>query len=392
MGGLLEGVRILDFGRYIAGPYCAALLADYGADVIRIEQIEGGEDRQIYPVSERGDGALFLQMNRNKRAIAIDVKSQAARPILDRLIKSANVVVANLPADVLKDLGLDYASLCRVKSDIILTSLSAYGSAKAFANRVGFDAVGQAVSGASFLSGFNRPTKSFASWVDVMTASMAAFATMAAIHEHSRSGKGQAVEGSLIGAALATMNFAMIEEVITGRDRRATGNRAQSGGPADYFPTMDGWIVVQVIGAPMFRRWARLVGRPEWIDDPRFASDQHRSDNGELLSEQGTIWSSGRTSADALDQLAAARISAGPVLSPRQLLQDPIWTDTGLHEEMVVDEGVSAPVVTKAVTMSRTPPVLRRGAPGLGEHNAEILVELGFDPGEIERMQASGVI
>jgi crotonobetainyl-CoA:carnitine CoA-transferase CaiB-like acyl-CoA transferase len=390
---ILEGVRVLDFGRYIAGPFCAALLGDLGADVIRVERIDGGEDRYLYPVGDDGDGALFLQMNRNKRGITMDPKAPGSAEILRRLVATCNVVIANLPQESLEDLGLDYPSLTAVRPDIILTAISAFGPEGPYARRVGFDGIGQAMSGAAYLSGFDRPTKSFASWVDMISASLAAFGTLAAIHEHGRTGKGQIVQGSLFGSAMTVMNLAVIEESLTGAGRQRTGNRGQSGSPADFFRTRDGWIIVQIVGDPLFRRWARLVGQPDWIEDPRFTSDALRSANGEALSERTQAWCGDLTSADALAQLEAARIPAGPILSPEDLLTDPHVRDARVLTPMDYP-GLPkpAPLVMQSVGLSGNPIELWRRAPTLGEHTREVLTELGFSGAEIDAFKAAKAI
>lgn len=234
---VLNGIRVLDFGRYIAGPFCAALLADLGADVIRIERLGGGEDRYVYPVTEDGDGALFLQMNRNKRGITLDVKTAGGAEVLRRLARTADVLVANMPDENLREMGLDYESLRVARSDIILTSISAFGSEGPYAGRVGFDGIGQAMSGAVWLSGHpGEPMKSFASWVDFTTALLASQATLAALLHRSRTGEGQEVRGSLLAAALTVMNFPLIEQALTGVDR---GLRAIAPSPAGR-PTPSG--------------------------------------------------------------------------------------------------------------------------------------------------------
>lgn len=393
MDGILKGVRILDFGRYIAGPFCAAMLGDLGADVIRVERPGGGEDRGVYPVTEGGDGALFLQCNRNKRGVTLDVKTDGGREVLSRLVASSDVVVANLPASGLRDMGLSYDQLTPIRADIILTGISAFGAAGPYADKVGFDGVGQAMSGASHLSGFDQPTKSFASWVDMSTAMLAAFATLAAVHERSRSGQGQEVHTSLFAAALTVMNFPLIEQDLSGVDRERTGNRGQSGAPADFFQTLDGWIVVQVIGDPLFRRWARLMGEDHWLTDASFAGDAARAANAAVLSERTGRWCGERTTQRALDELAAARIPAGPVLSPREVLADPQVSGSGLMTPMDYP-GAPAPVslALRATDFSRTPPRLWRRAPQAGEHTAEVLGELGFALSEIEALRRDRAI
>ena len=175
MNDVLAGIRVLDFGRYIAGPYCAALLADLGADVIRIERRGGGEDRWVAPVGEDGVGAMFLVMNRNKRAMTLDPACPEGREIVRKLVATADVVVANLPPEVLRNLALDLESLRRVKPDIILTTVTAFGAGGPWSHKHGFDGIGQVMCGSSYLTGTpEQPIRAAVAWVDCGTASLAA--------------------------------------------------------------------------------------------------------------------------------------------------------------------------------------------------------------------------
>ncbi|MFA7639040.1 MAG: CoA transferase, partial [Parvibaculum sp.] len=330
MKAVLDGVRVLDFGRYIAGPYCAALLGDMGAEVIRIERREGSEDRFVQPIvpdagaGEGGEGAMFLQMNRNKKGLTLDPMTETGRSIVRRLVATADVVVANLPPATLKAMGLDYESLTASKPDIILTTVSAFGHGGPYSERTGFDGVAQSMVGAAYLTGHpDEPMKSYAPWVDFGTASLSAFGTLAALMERAQSGKGQVVEGSLLSTALAYFNFHLIEQQLRQTNRIAIGNRSPYAGPADIVQTKDGWILVQVIGMPLFKRWAKLMGEDHWLTDPRFKDDLARGDNGKILSERTARWAAKRTSAEALAELEKARIPAGPVYSPQQALDDP---------------------------------------------------------------------
>ena len=190
MAGILEGIRVLDFGRYIAGPYCATILADLGAEVIRIEKVDGSEDRFNAPISENGDcGATFAQMGRNKRGLTLNPRTQEGRKIVGELVKTADVVVANLPPQTLESMALDYESLKTIKADIILTTNSAFGSGGPYSDRVGFDGIGQAMSGAMYLSGWpDQPQKIYPPYVDFGTALYSALGTMAALMERDRTG------------------------------------------------------------------------------------------------------------------------------------------------------------------------------------------------------------
>ncbi|NWH09190.1 MAG: CoA transferase [Alphaproteobacteria bacterium] len=396
---VLDGIKVLDFGRYIAGPYCAALLGDLGADVIRIEKREGSEDRYLLPLTPgkdgaTGDGAMFMQMNRNKRSLTLDPMTEEGRRIAHRLAEEADVVIANLPPATLKAMGLDYATLFAINPRIILTTVSAFGSTGPYADRVGFDGIAQAMCGAVYLSGTpEQPIKSYAPWVDFGTASLAAFGTMAALYARAQTGRGQEVQGALLSTALTFFNFHLIEQAILKTDRVATLNRSQNSGPSDLFRAKDGFVQITINGEPLFRRWAKLLGEPEWIGDPRFASDQARGDNGEALSARMQRWFSERSVAEALSALEAARIPAGPVYSPQQALDDGHVKAMGLFQDVNYPGlGLPAPVAGTPVSLSLTPGELRRRPPMLGEHTDEILAAIGIGAEEIARLRAANVV
>jgi crotonobetainyl-CoA:carnitine CoA-transferase CaiB-like acyl-CoA transferase len=382
-------------GRFIAGPMCAAMLGDLGADVIRVERIEGGDDRFQYLTGPNGDnGACFLQWNRNKRSLTLDPAAEGARAILQRLIRTADVVVANLPHDGLVPLGIDYPSLIALRPDIILVHVSAFGPRGPYADRVGLDGIGQAMSGMNHLSGFgDRPTKSFASWVDCSTAMLSAYGALAAILHRRATGQGQLVETNLLRSALNVSSFILTEQALTQRNRVATGNRSQSSCPADVVATLDGWIMLQCVGQPLYKRWARLMGEPHWLTDPRFATDESRADHGEILSERTARWAAERTTDDALAELAAARIPAAPVLTPQQVLDDPHVRAGGYLQELDYP-GLprAAPLVTPGAELSATPASIRTRAPTIGEHTDQILLDLGYSTDEIDEFRRRRVV
>ena len=399
-GGVLSGIRVLDFGRYIAGPYCAALLGDLGAEVIRIEKRDGSEDRFVQPIvpdagaGQGGEGAMFLQMNRNKRGLTLDPMTETGRGIVKRLIATADVVVANLPPSTLAAMGLDYESLIAIKPDIILTTVSAFGHGGPYSERTGFDGVAQSMVGAAHLTGTpDEPVKSYAPWVDFGTASVTAFGTLAALMERAKTGRGQIVEGALLSTALAYFNFHLIEQDLRQTNRNAIGNRSPYAGPADIVRTKDGWILVQAIGAPLFKRWARLMGEDHWLTDPRFKDDLARGDNGKVLSERTSQWAATRTTEEALAELEKARIPAGAVNTVQEALDDPHIKAMGYLQPMDFP-GLPgpAPIMEMPVRLSQTPGALRTRAPMLGEHTDEILESLGYSPEEIAGFRAEGII
>lgn len=394
MSPVLQGIRVLDFGRYIAGPYCAALLAELGADVIRIEKREGSEDRFVAPVAEGGEGALFLQMNRNKRSLTLDPMHPEGREVVQRLVRSADVVVANLPAPSLQAMGLDDASLRALRPDVILVTSSAFGASGPMARWVGFDGVGQAMSGAVYLTGQpGQPYRAAVNWVDFGTALHCAFGALAALMERGRSGRGQQVTGSLLGTALTLTNATLIEQAVRHPDRVPSGNRGQTAAPVDIYRCSDGWLLCQVVGQPLFERWARLVGVPEWIGDPRFATDLLRGEQGEEISRRMQAWCDGRRLADALQALGEARIPCGPVLSPQQALDHPQVQALGLLQPLDYPGLPSpAPVAGVPLAMSGAAAVPPRRAPTLGEHTDALLAELGYGAPQIAELRERGVV
>ena len=394
MTAVLEGIRVLDFGRYIAGPYCAELLAHFGADVIRIEKLDGSEDRYTTPVTEDGQGALFFQMNCNKRGMTLNPTKPEGREVVKRLVRTADVVVASLPHPALVEMGIDYASLKAIKEDIILTMVSTFGSVGPYSERVGFDGIAQVMSGATYIGGFpGQPMKSYAPYADYGTATSAALGTLAALIARQRTGRGQIVEGALLRTALAYANGVMIEQILLGVDRVGTGNRSQVAAPADIFKTRDGAIIIQVLGQPLFERWARLVGADAWIGDARFATDAERGRNGELISARAGAWCAERTTVEALQALEQARVPAGPVLSPQQAHDDPhVQAMRILNPVDYPGLPKAAPVAGTPVLLSETPGRITRRPPTLGEHTDEVMTEIGYSPEDIAALRARRVI
>ncbi|MDT8428530.1 MAG: CoA transferase [Pseudomonadales bacterium] len=394
MGKVLEGIRVLDFGRYIAGPFCASLLADLGAEVIRVEKVQGSEDRFLSPVTSQGDGALFMQTARNKLGLTLNPMKPEGREIVRKLVATADVVVANLPPDTLAQMGLDYDSLKAVKPDIILTMISAFGSGGPYSNRVGFDGLGQAMSGAMYLSGTpEQPVKSYAPFIDYGTASLSAFGTLAALLERNKTGKGQVVEASLFNTALTMMNGSLIEQAVININRTATLNRSQTSAPADTFRTLDGWVLVQSVGGPLFSRWVELMGEPHWLEDPRFKDDISRGDHGAVISERLSAWCAERTTAEVLTAMEKARLPAGPVMSPQDVLQDPHVQARKMFQ-LLDYPGMAkpAPVAQPPVSLSETPAEIRHRAPMLGEHTDQLLQTLGYDAAAIAQLRQKRVI
>lgn len=390
--GPFSGIRVLDAGRYISAPFCAAMMADLGADVIRIEPIGGADDRAVMPVSE-GTGALHLHVNHSKRSLAIDLKHPDSRQILERLIRASDVVVTNMTNGTLTRLRLDYESLRSLNPRAIHTNITAFGDTGPESESIGFDGTGQAMSGIAYLSGWpGQPTRSAASFVDYGTAMSAAFATAAALFERTRTGQGQQVNASLLGTALTMMNPILIEQALGARKRVATGNRSPIAGPSDIFKTTDGWIMVQVIGQDMFQRWADLVGRPDLVDDVRFSDDIRRGENGEELSAVMQHWCTTQSSAGCLSELRAKRIPACRVLSPEGALVERQHVEGGFFDWIGFDSAERTLPIVRTMRLGACEFPARKPAPRLGCDSRRILLELGYAESEIAYFDSQGVV
>jgi crotonobetainyl-CoA:carnitine CoA-transferase CaiB-like acyl-CoA transferase len=391
---VLSGIRVLDFGRFIAAPWCSAILADMGADVIRIEKREGGEDRWVQPVAASGEGATFLQCNRNKRSMTLDPTHADGALIARQLVATADVVIANMPDQAMRANGLDYASLRAVKADIILSSATAFGNGGPYSDRVGFDGIGQVMSGGVYRSGTaDQPMRSAVPYVDFGTALSLTIGTMMALFHRRNTGRGQSVEAALLPTALMMTNAMLIEQAILRPNRVAMGNRGVAVAPCDLFRVKDGWVLVQVAGQPMFKRWCRLVGEEPWFTDPRFASDDLRAINGDILNERMSSWCRDKTLEEIKVLLDEARVPAAPLLSPQDALDDPhVKAMNFLQPVEFPGAARPAPLIETPFRMSRTPGTIRGRAPLLGEHTESILETLGYGPEQIRGLRERSVI
>ncbi len=393
--GVLAGIRVLDFGRFIAGPFCGALLADHGADVVRIDRIGGSEDRFLLPLAESGEGPMFMQVNRGKRSLTLDPTSPEGREIVRKLIAHSDVVIANLPGSTLVSMGLDYKTVSAINPGIILVSTNAFGRSGPDSDKVGFNGIAEALSGTIYLGGDpGAPRRAVGAYVDYGTAIAAAFGATLALLQRGRTGRGQEVTGSLMATALTISNSLLIEQAIARRDRVPQGNLGFSSAPADLYRCADEqWVIIQVVGQPLWRKFCELLGADDMLRDPRFKDDFSRGENARLISERLARWCAERSRSDVLSEFEGARIPAGPVYSPQEALDDAHIRASGILRDLEFP-GTSkpAPVVDTPIRLSATPGAIRGRAPLAGEHTDAVLAEIGYSAAEIERLRGAGVV
>jgi len=393
--GVLDGIRVLDYGRFIAAPWCSAILADMGADVVRVEKREGGEDRWVQAVTEGGEGATFLQCNRNKRSLTLDTTTDDGREITRKLVARADIVVANMPAAGMRASGLDYETLRSIKPDVILASATAYGEGGPYSDRIGFDGAGQVMSGAVYRQGLpEQPIRTVVPYADFGTALTLTIGVMMALYHRDRTGTGQHVEGALLPTAMMLSNAFLIERDLLGTDKPRMGNQGTSVAPCDLYRTCDdGWVLLQIAGPSMFRRWCRLVDRPELFDDPRFADDDVRWEHADVLNEITAKWCADKTKAEVLALLVAAKLPAAPMQSPQEVLDDPHVAAMGyLRRVPFPGTARDVPLVETPFRLSETPGEIRHRAPQLGEHTDEILRDLGYADDDVADLRSRCVV
>jgi crotonobetainyl-CoA:carnitine CoA-transferase CaiB-like acyl-CoA transferase len=299
-----------------------------------------------------------------------------------------------MPDQAMRDNGLDYASLKAVNPTIILASATAYGRGGPYSDRVGFDGVGQVMSGAVYRTGLpDQPFRTAVPYVDHATALALTIGTMMALFHRQVTGEGQEVEAALLPSALMISNALLIEQAILQNNRGRVGNKGMAIGPCDLFRMTDGWLLVQVTGQAMFKRWCRLVGEEEWFTDPRFANDDLRAVNGDALNGRMQQWCDGKSIALAMEALDTVRIPASPVLSPQEAIDDPHVRAMG-YLKPVDYPGLPrpAPVIETPFRMSATPGTIRSRPPALGEHTDALLAELGYDLAAIADLRTRGIV
>jgi crotonobetainyl-CoA:carnitine CoA-transferase CaiB-like acyl-CoA transferase len=395
MNGPLTGITVLELAQIMAGPSCGALLADLGADVIKVERMPGGDDTRRYAEpSVNGESAAFMMMNRNKRGIAVDLKTDGGRRVLRRLAARADVLVENYRRGALDRLGLGFEALHALHPALIYCSISGYGRTGPAADKGGFDLIAQGVSGLMSITGEpgRPPVKVGSPVTDLNAGILAALGIVSAYVHRLKSGEGQFVDTSLMEAGIHQTAWQAAIFFATGVPPGPGGSAHVLAAPYQAFPTADGWINIGGANQANWERVARLVDAPELIDDPRFIDNSARMDHRDELAALLGAQFRRRCTRDWLRDLDAAGIPAGPIQSIGEMAADP----QTLARDMVVE--LEHPVAgrTRAlgvpVKFSATPGGVRRPAPTFGQHTREVLREHGFADAEIEALADEGAV
>ena len=393
--GPLSGMVILDLTQILAGPMCTMVLADMGADVIKVEKPNGGDDnRRMGPPFIKDWSAGFLAVNRNKRSLALDLRGDAGRGVFRRLVEAADVVVENFRPGVMERLGLGYEELRNIKRSLVYCTISGFGSTGPARNRGGFDLVAQGVSGLMSITGHpnSPPAKVGVPITDLTAGLFAANGIMAAYIHSLKTGQGQMVDTSLMEAGVAYTVWESSVYFAEGEIPGPLGSAHRVSAPYQALRTKDGYLNLGAATQPTWEQLCRAIGREDLMEDDRFRAPWDRKAREEELAALLEETFSTQNTSHWLELLDGAGVVAGPIYNMEQVYQDP----QVLAREMMVDtqdpELGTIHNIGVPVKLSDTPGSIRRRAPALGEHSAEILLEYGFARGEVHGLLADGVI
>jgi len=393
--GPLAGMRVLELAQIMAGPTAGMMLADMGADVIKVEKLPGGDDARGYREPRiNGVSAPFLILNRNKRGIALDLKQAKGREVLLRLVRNADVLTENYRRGTLEKLGLGYETLAAVNPGLIYCAVSGYGRDGPWGDKGGFDLIAQGFAGLMSITGEpgGAPAKTGNSVADINAGILAVTGILAAYAHKLRTGRGQVVDTSLMEAALQQTYWHAAIHFATGESPGPTGSAHVLTAPYQAFRASDGWINIGGANQANWERIADVLGHPEWRDDPRFATNTARMTNLAALVEAMNAVLSTRTKTDWIARFDAAGVPVGPVHSIGEAVSHPQTLARGMVVELTHPEAGPTRALGCPVHFSETPTAVTRPAPVLGEHTREVLAEHGFGEAEIAALIAERVV
>ncbi|MGE7993702.1 CaiB/BaiF CoA transferase family protein [Pseudomonas sp. NPDC089554] len=405
--GALSHLRVLDLSRVLAGPWCGQILADLGADVIKVERPGSGDDTRAWgpPFLKDAQGentseaAYYLSANRNKRSVTIDFTQPEGQRLVRELAAKSDIVIENFKVGGLAAYGLDYASLKAENPKLIYCSITGFGQTGPYAKRAGYDFMIQGLGGLMSLTGRPEgeegagPMKVGVALTDILTGLYSTVAILAALAHRDQAGVGQHVDMALLDVQVACLANQAMNYLTTGLSPRRLGNAHPNIVPYQDFPTADGDFILTVGNDGQFRKFAEVAGQPHWADDPRFATNKQRVANrAELipLIRQATVF---KTTAEWVSQLEQAGVPCGPINDLAQMFQDPQVLARGLAVEIAHPLAGSVPQVASPIRLSETPVEYRRAPPLLGEHTDAVLGDvLGLGAEAVRRLRADGVV
>jgi len=391
----LDGIRVIDLSRVIAGPWCGALLADLGADVIKVEDTGPGDESRTWPPHKDGESAAFLVINRNKRDMTLDLKAPEGVAILKKMIASADVLIENFRTGTMESFGLGYDALSAINPKLVYCSVSAFGRTGPRKDGAGYEALMQAFSGIMSITGEpgGQPVRAGVSFLDLTTGILCALGVSNAIIQREKTGLGQRVDGSLLETAVSLLAFHAEGYLLTGALPRALGSGHPSLSPYRNFKCGDGqWIFIAAANDRFWQKLARALGLDDMAADSRFARNLERVANRAELEGILERIIAGYEREPLLKLLEAADVPATPVNTVAQVMTDPQTLERGIIQRAQHPRLGEIPVVGTPLTFSRMTPGVRQAAPVKGEHTGAILAECGYSAARIQELRDNKVI
>ena len=387
----LEGIRVLDLGRYQAGPRCGLMFARMGAEVIKVESVAGDESRKNGP-TVRGQSAYWVQYNSGKKSLSIDLRSSEGKEILTDLIKQSDILIQNFRPGTIDIMGFGYETLKDINPKIIMVNVSAYGQYGPYKDRVGFDPIGQAMGGLMSLTGEEGmpPVKTFFPLIDRITSLHATIGALAALREREISGEGQTIDVCLADTGYTCNEIPISAYLGSGYEQTREGNGRGTGG---CYQTKDGWVILAATNENMWVRLSESIGKSEWLTDDRFQTRLDRTrTNAEALESELSEWFSGKTMGEAVEILSSNGVPCSPVNTTAQAAVDPHLMDREIIVEVPDPVAGSIHVSGKMIKFGRTEMVVG-SAPVVGQHSEEILSELlGYSEERISELNSNQVV
>lgn len=392
----LLGMRVLDLSRVLAGPFCTMLLADMGAEVIKLEIPERGDDSRQFPPFKDGESLYYVNLNRGKRSITLNLKHEEGRRIFMELVKKSDVLIENFRPGTMDRLGIGYETLKEVNPRLVFASISGFGQTGPYRSRPGYDIIGQAMGGLMSITGWpdSPPTRSGTAIGDILSALFCCIGILSAIKVREQTGKGQAVDVSLVDSVFASTENIPQKVFIEGKVPTRIGNRYEFVYPYGSFKTVDGWVILGIANDAIWRRFVEATGMPHLLDDERFSTNPLRVENHAELAPFIEGWTSTMTVPEVVTLLTEHGVPACPIYNLKEAAEDP---HIGGVREMTVEmeqPGLGMiKLMGNPIKMSETRPSPKGPAPGLGEDNRSVLAELlGLPEAELERLRREGVI
>ena len=394
--GALEGITVLDLTRVLAGPFCSMMMADMGANVIKIEETgKGADERQMGPFVN-GESVYYMNLNRNKKGVSLNLKSPKGKQIFKDLVKKADVVLENYRPGTMAKLGLGYEVLSEINPGIIYAAVSGFGQYGPYTKRPGYDIISQAMSGLMSTTGWpgGAPTRTGTAMGDVLGGLSVTIGILSAIYNRSHTGRGQVVDVALVDSAVASLEIINMIYLAEGRLPQRIGNRYESVYPYDSFQAKDDLVIIGGGNDKLWSLFAKHIGHPELVDHPDYARTRDRVKNHVAVKEIVEAWTKNKTVAEIVEELLAAGIPAAPIYNIDQVVADPhIAGAREMFVETVHPKAGPLKLTGSHIKFSETKSAIRATSPGLGEHNEEILSSmLGMSKAEIDELKSEGVI